>query len=36
MTKMFVFTLHIKVDAKITTVNKITRNFFVKQAKSDS
>ena len=36
MTKMLVFTLHLKVDAKLTTVNEITRNLFVKQAKSDS
>ena len=36
MTKMFVFTLHLKVNAKLTTVNEITRNFFGKQAKSDS
>ena len=30
MTKMLVFTLHLKVDAKLTTVNVITRNLFVK------
>ena len=36
MTKMIVFTLHLKVDAKLTTVNEITRNLFVKQAKSNS
>ena len=36
MTKMLVFTLHLKVDAKLTTVNEITRNLFVKQAESDS
>ena len=36
MTKMVVFTLHLKVDAKVTTVNEITRSLFVKQAKSDS
>ena len=33
--KMLVFTLHLKVDAKLTTVNQITRNLFVKQVKSD-
>ena len=33
---MFVFTLHLKVDAKLTTVNEIMRNLFLKQAKSDS
>ena len=33
---MLVFTLHLKVDAKLTTVNDITYNLFVKQAKSDS
>ena len=33
---MLVFTLHIKVDAKLTTVNEITRNLFVKQTKIDS
>ena len=33
---MLIFTLHIKVDAKLTTVNEITRNLFVKQVKSDS
>ena len=36
MTKMLVFTLHLKVDAKLTTVNEITRNLFVKHVKSDS
>ena len=36
MTKMLVFTLHLKVDAKLTTVNEITRNLFVKQVKNDS
>ena len=36
MTKMLAFTLHLKVDAKLTTVNEITRTLFVKQAKSDS
>ena len=36
MTKMLVFTLHLKVDAKLTTVKEITRNLFIKQAKSDS
>ena len=36
MKKMIVFTLHLKDDAKLTNVNEITRNFFVKQAKSDS
>ena len=36
MTKMLVFTLHAKVDAKLTTVNEIMLNLFVKQAKSDS
>ena len=36
MTKMLVFTLHLKVDAKLTTVNEITLNLFIKQAKSDS
>ena len=35
MTKILVFTLHLKVDAKLTTLNEITRNLFVKQAKSD-
>ena len=34
MTKMLVFTFHLKVDAKLTTVNEITRNLFVKQARS--
>ena len=28
MTKMLVFTLHLKVDAKLTIVNEITRNLF--------
>ena len=36
MTKMLIFTLHLKVDAKLTTVNEITRNLFVKQTKNDS
>ena len=36
MTKMLVFTLYLKVDAKLTTANEITRNLFVKQAKSGS
>ena len=36
MTKMLVFTLHLKVDVELTTVNEITRNSFVKQAKSNS
>ena len=36
MPKMLVFTLHLKIDAKLTTLNEITRNLFVKQAKSDS
>ena len=36
MTKMLVFTLHLKVDAKLTTVNEMKRNLFVKQAKSGS
>ena len=36
MRKMLVLTLHLKVDAKLTTVNEITRNLFVKQSKSDS
>ena len=30
-TKMLVFTLHLKVDAELITVNEITRNLFVKQ-----
>ena len=30
---MLVFTLHLKVDAKLTTVNEITRNLFVKKSK---
>ena len=36
MTKMFVYTFHFKVDVELTTVNEITRNLFVKQARSDS
>ena len=32
---MLVFIPHLKVDAKLTTVNEITCNLFVKQAKSD-
>ena len=36
MMEMFVFILHLKVDAKLTTVNEIAHNLFVKQAKSDS
>ena len=36
MTKMLVFRLHLKVNAKLITVNKITRNLLVKQAESDS
>ena len=36
MTKMLIFTLHLKIDAKLTTVNEITLNLFVKQAKNDS
>ena len=36
MRKMLVFTLYLKVDAKLTTVNEIMRNLFVKQVKSDS
>ena len=36
MTKMLVFTLYLKVDAKLTTVNEIKRNLFVKQAKTDN
>ena len=35
MTKMLVLTLHLKLDAKLTTVNEITRNLFVKQVESD-
>ena len=35
MTKMLVFTVDLKVDAKLTTVNEITRNLFIKQSKSD-
>ena len=35
MTKMLVFTLDLEIDAKLTTVNEITRNLFVKQAMSD-
>ena len=30
------FRLHLEVDAKLTTLNKITRNLFAKQANSDS
>ena len=33
---MLVFTLHLKVDAKLTNGKEITRNLFVKQAESDS
>ena len=33
---MLVFSLYLKVDAKLAAVNEITRNLFVKQAKSDS
>ena len=33
---MLIFTVHLKVDAKLTTVNEITPNLFVNQAKSDS
>ena len=33
---MMVFTHHLKVDAKLTLVNEMTRNLFVKQVKSDS
>ena len=36
MTKMLVFTLYLKVDAKLTTVNEIMRNLLVKQPKGDS
>ena len=36
MTKMLLFRLHLKVDAKLTTVDEFKRNLFVKQAKSDS
>ena len=36
MTKTLVFTLSLKVDTKLTTVNEITLNLFVKQAKSNS
>ena len=36
MAKMLVFTLHLKVDAKLTTVNEITRSLFVNHAKNDS
>ena len=36
MTKMLVFTLDPKVDAKLTTLNEISRNLFVKQAKCDT
>ena len=35
MTKILVFTLQLKVDAKLTTSNEITRNFFVMRVKSD-
>ena len=34
--KTLVFTLHLKVDTKLTTVNEITRNLLIEQAKSDS
>ena len=33
---MLVFILHLKVNAKLTSVNEIARNVFVKQAKIDS
>ena len=33
---MLGFSLYLKVDAKLTTINEITRNLSVKQAKSDS
>ena len=33
---MLVLKTYLKVDAKLTTVNEITRNLFVKQAKSQS
>ena len=36
MTKILVFTLYLKVDSKLTTVNEMTRNLFVKQAKNHS
>ena len=36
MAKMLVFILHPKVNAKLTSLNEITRNLFVKHAKSDS
>ena len=36
MSKIRVFTLHLEVDAKLTNVNEITRNLFVKQAKNDN
>ena len=36
MTKMLVFSLHFKSDANLTAVNEITRNLFLKQAKSNS
>ena len=36
MTKMLVLTLYLKVDAKLTIVNEITCNLFVKKVKSDS
>ena len=35
MTKMLVYKLYLKVDAKLIIVNEITRNIFVKQAKSN-
>ena len=34
--KMLVFTLYIKVDSKLTSVNEIKRNLIVKQVKSNS
>ena len=34
--KILIFTLHLKVNAKITTINESTRNLFAKQAKSNS
>ena len=36
MTKMLVFTLHPKVDAKLTIVNEIKSNLFAELAKSGS
>ena len=36
ITEMLAFTFRLRVDAKLTTINNIMRNFFVKQAKSDS